>query len=269
MRATVACLVLLPAALALAVASAKPQTRQPPRAQYSPLAAEQSQHPHDQPQTWYEFALSRLNSANVNYGLSIEERRQAFLEATVKNPYFNYALSVTILALLLMAACAKLAIDTKRKGWVTAEMMTDLMNHEGQSRKVAREAIRKYNDHIERCNRVVEAQEFGHAIPGSGSNVEQLTTKLRETAERLDAITRERDKLKSDLDEKTRRVTELSLRLDGLSKKANGDGVSNRVTAGPPVSPDDESETGRLMRHINSLQDQLYAERKKNERRGG
>jgi hypothetical protein len=214
--------------------------------------------------------LSHLNSANVNYGASIEERRRAFLEATVKNPYFNYALSVTLLALLLMAACAKLVIDSKRRDWVTAEMMTDLMNHEGRSREVAREAIRKYNDHIDRCNRVVEAQEFGHAIPGSGSNVEQLTTKLRETAERLDAITRERDKLKSDLDEKTRRVTELSLRLDGLSKKANGDGAPNRVTAGAPVSPDDESDTARLMRHINSLQDQLYAERKKNEHlRGG
>jgi hypothetical protein len=269
MRATVGCLVL-PAALALAVVSAKPQTRQPPRAQYSPLAAQQGQHPHEQPQTWYEFALSRLNSADVNYGASIEERRRAFLEATVKNPYFNYALSVTLLAFLLMAACAKLVIDTKRKDWVTAEMMTDLMNHEGRSREVAREAIRKYNDHIERCNRVVEAQEFGHAIPGSGSNVEQLTTKLRETAERLDAITRERDKLKSDLDEKTRRVTELSLRLDGLSKKANGDGAPNRVTGGAPASPDAESDTARLMRHINSLQDQLYAERKKNEHlRGG
>jgi len=116
----------------------------------------------------------------------------------------------------------------------------------------------------------VEAQEFGHAIPGSGSNVEQLTTKLRETAERLDAIARERDKLKTDLDEKTRRVTELSLRIDSLSKKANGDGAPNRVTAGAPVSPDDESDTARLMRPINSLQDQLYAERKKNERlRGG
>ena len=132
MRATVACLVL-PAALALAVAPATPQTRQPLRAQYSPLAAQQGQHPHEQPQTWYEFALSRLNSANVNYGASIEERRHAFLEATVKNPYFNYALSVTLLALLLMAACAKLVIDTKRSDWMTAEMMTDLMNHEGRS----------------------------------------------------------------------------------------------------------------------------------------
>ena len=268
MRATVACLAL-GTALALTVASAGSQTRQPRRTQYSPLSAQQGQHPHEQPQTWYEFALSRLNRNNVNYGGLMEERRRAFLEATLKNPYFNYGLAVTLLTLFLMAACAKLLIDTKRKDWVTAEMMTDLMNHDQQSREVAREAIQKYNDHIERCNRVVEGQEFGHPIPGTGSNVEQLTAKLQETAEKLDLVTRERDKLKSDLDEKTRRVTELSLRLEGLSRKGNGDGVQSRVTAGPSASPDDESETGRLMRHINSLQDQLYAERRKNERLKG
>ena len=265
MKGTVACLGFA-TALTLAAAPAGSQTRQPPRAQYSPLAAEQGQHPREQPQTWYEFALSRLNPDNVNYGGLVEERRRAFLEATVKNRYFNYGLTATLLTLFLMAACAKLLIDTRRKDWVTAEMMTDLMNHDLRSREVAREAIQRYNDHIERCNRVVEAQEFGHPLPGTSSSVEQLTAKLRETGERLDAATRERDKFKSELDEKTRRVTELSLRLDGLSRKGNGDGVQDRI---PPASPDDESETGRLMRHINSLQDQLYAERKKNERLKG
>lgn len=268
MRGTVACLALA-IALALAVAPADSQTRQPLRTQYSPLAARQDQPAREQPQTWYEFALSHLNPDRVNYGSLVEERRRAFLEATVKNRYFNYGLTATLLTLLLMAACAKLLIDTRRKDWVTAEMMTDLMNHDLRSREVAREAIQKYNDHIERCNRVVEAQESGHPLSGSGSHMEQLTAKLQETGEKLDAVTRERDKFKSDLDEKTRRVTELSLRLDGLSRKRNGDGAQNRVTPGPSVSPDDESEAGRLMRHINSLQDQLYAERKKNERLKG
>jgi hypothetical protein len=176
---------------------------------------------------------------------------------------------MTLLTLFLMAACAKLLIDTKRKDWVTAEMMTDLMNHDQRSRELAREAIEKYNHHIERCNRVVEAQEFGHPIPGTGSSAEQLSAKLQETAEKLDAVTRERDKLKSELDEKTRRVTELSLRVDGVSKKGNGDGGHNRVPPGAQGSPGEESETGRLMRHINDLQDQLHAERKKNDRLKG
>ena len=268
MKGTVARLALA-IDLALAVAPAGSQTLQPPRAQYSPLAARQDRHPREQPQTWYEFALSHLNSDHVNYGGLVEERRRAFLEATVKNRYFNYGLTATLLALFLMAVCAKLLIDTRRKDWVTAEMMTDLMNHDLRSREVAREAIQKYNDHIELCNRVVEEQESGHPLSGSGSALERLTAKLQETGEKLDAATRERDKFKSDLDEKTRRVTELSLRLDALSRKRNGDGVQNRVTGDLPVSPDDESEAGRLMRHINSLQDQLYAERKKNERLKG
>ncbi len=256
--------------LTLSVVPAKSQTRQlPPRSQYPPLAAQQGEHPRQHPQTWYEFALSRLNTGNTNYGALMEERRRVFLEATVKNPYFNYGLAMTIVTLILMAACAKLWIDGRRKDWVTAEMMTDLLNQDQHSREVAREAIQRYNGHIERCNRVIEATESGHPIPGSATEADGLREKLKETSDKLSAITRERDKLAGEVAEKTRQFTELSLRLDGVTKKTNGNGGLTGATHGAPVLAGDDSETGRLMRHINNLQQQLDSEREKNRRLKG
>jgi hypothetical protein len=43
---------------------------------------------------------------------------------------------------------AKHWIDHRRSMWITAKMMTDLYNHDAYSRRIARKAIQKYNDHI-------------------------------------------------------------------------------------------------------------------------
>lgn len=269
MRATVVCLALA-TGLASPVECARSQTPEPSRAQYSPLAAEQTRHHHEQSQTWYEFALSRLNPGNVDYGRAMEERRRALLEATVKNEYFNYSFATTALLLLLMAVCTKLVIDLKRKNWLMAEMAADLVSHDERSRQAARDAIQRHNDHMERCNRVVEAQESGRPIPGAGSETNGLREKLRETADQLDVVTKERNKLKADLDDKTRLVTELSLRMDEVSRKTNGQGAPNRRGTGAPAPGGEASESARLITHINLLQEQLQAQRKENERlRGG
>ena len=264
MKATAIGLFIL-ISLSLAITPANSQTRRPPpRSQYSPSAAQQGDHPRKQSQTWYEFALSRINPSNINYGDWMEERRRVFLEATVKNPSFNYALALTIIAFLLMAACAKLWNDGRRKDWVTAEMMTDLLNQDQHSRAVANEAIRKYNDHIERCNRVIEATDSGHPVHGSPTEVEELRSELEKKRSELDAMTGNKNKLAAELDEQRLLVAQFSLRVDGLTKRAIGDEDLTATTQLAPVSAGEESATSRLMLHINNLQQQLYTEREKN-----
>ena len=103
--------------------------------------------------TWYEFLLKQFNPNNFDYGAWMEERRQVFLDESVRNPYFKYSLGTTIALLVMAMVYTKQWIDHRRAMWITAEMMTDLYNHDAYSRGVAREAIQKYNDHIERCNR--------------------------------------------------------------------------------------------------------------------
>src|SRR5713226_7062226 len=138
--------------------------------------------------TWYEFLLKQFNPSNFDYGAWLEKRREAFLEATVKEPFFWYSLSVTAGTLLLMGAYAKLYLDHPRTMRVTAEMMADVYSHDLLSRQAADEAIEKYNRHIEQCNRAIEASEAGDARPGWGeTQVDSLKAELQRVAGQLEA----------------------------------------------------------------------------------
>ena len=135
-----------------------------------PLPAKSSRPMYQRRDTWYEFLLKQFNPSNFDYGAWMEERRQVFLDESVRNPYFKYSLGTTIALLIVAMLYTKQWIDRRRAMWITAEMMTDLYNHDAYSRGVARESIQKYNEHIERCNRAIEAADHGMSIPGADSD---------------------------------------------------------------------------------------------------
>src|SRR5713226_831130 len=219
--------------------------------------------------TWYEFLLKQFNPSNFDYGARLEKRREAFLEATVKEPFFWYSLSVTAGTLLLMGAYAKLYLDHRRSMRVTAEMMADVYGHDLLSRQAATEAIEKYNRHIEQCNHAIEASEAGDARPGWGdTHVDNLKAELQRVAGQLEATTQDRNKLQEELRQKSLIVADLSIRLDALSKKVSGQGASSR-SAGESPSADVNGDGTRFVGHINRLQEELYAERQKNKRLKG
>ena len=149
----------------------------------------------------------------------MEERRQVFLDAGVRNPYFKYSLGTTIALLIMAVLYTKQWIDQRRAMWITAEMMTDLYNHDAYSRSVAREAIQKYNDHIERCNRAIEAADHGMSIPGADSDANNLKSVLESVTGERDSYKRERDLAKRDLLEKEKLIADMSVRLDAMAKK--------------------------------------------------
>src|SRR5208283_4859674 len=219
--------------------------------------------------TWYEFLLKQFNPRNFDYGAWLEKRREAFLEATVKEPYFWYSVSMTAGMLLLMTACTKLYLDHHRSMRVTAEMMADVYSHDLLSRQAANEAIEKYNRHIEQCNRAIEASEAGDARPGWGeTQVDSLKAELQRVAGQLDATTQDRNKLQEELRQKSLIVADLSTRLDALSKKVNGPRDSGSG-AGEPVFAGTSGDGARFVGQINHLQEELYTERQKNRRLKG
>ncbi len=212
--------------------------------------------------TWYEFLLRQFNPTNFDYGAWMEERRQVFLNESVRNPYFKYSAGATIALLLMAVICAKQWIDHRRAMWITAEMMADLYNHDRYSRDVAEKAIQKYNQHIERCNRAIEAATQGTAMPAADPGTEALNAELRRVTEERDRYAQERDRAKLELETNSKTLAQMSLRLDGISAKpgANGDaGQSPDLRTGDPA----------VVKHINNLQEQLYAERQKNQRLKG
>ena len=216
--------------------------------------------------TWYEFLLKQFNQSNFDYGAWLERRREVFLQATVKEPHFWYSVSVTAGMLLILVAYTKLYLDHRRTMRVTAEMMADLYSHDLISRQAATEAIEKYNRHIEKCNRAIEASEGGDVRPGWGdTQVDSLRVELQRVAGQLEATTQDRNKLQEELQQKSLVVADLSIRLDALSKKLNAP-RSSGVSTGETVSADANGDGARLVGHINRLQEDLYAERQKNKR---
>ena len=119
--------------------------------------------------TWYEFLLQQFNPDDLDYGSWMQQRRQAFLDASVRNPYFKYSAGMTLALLVMAMLYAKLWMDHRRSMWITAEMMTDLYNHDAILAGVAREGDPEIQRHIERCNRAIESAEQGTAVPAADS----------------------------------------------------------------------------------------------------
>ena len=207
--------------------------------------------------TWYEFLLKQFNPSNFDYGAWMEERRQVFLDESVRNPYFKYGAGVTLGLLLMTVICAKQWDDHRRTLWITAEMMADLYNHDRYSRDVAEKAIQKYNQHIERCNRAIEAAQHGSTLPVADAGTDQLNAQLQKTAGELNVATTDNAALREQLTQKSNVIVELSLRVDALLKKNGGN-----LARSQPI--DLSGADPNLIKHINDLQEQLVVERKKN-----
>ena len=207
--------------------------------------------------TWYEYLRKQFNPNNFDYGAWMEERRQVFLNESVRNPYFRYSTAVTIALLLLTVVCAKQWIDHRRTMWITAEMMADLYNHDLYSRDVAEKAIQKYNDHIERCNQAIEMGQQRTAMQGTDSGHDSWKEQLERDPEERDRYLRERDAAQRELDTNRRTLTELSLRVEGMSMKPAS---ASEVSQSLELNSADPSS----VRHSNNLQEQVVAERNMN-----
>jgi hypothetical protein len=220
-------------------------------------------------ETWYKFMLKQFNPDNFDYGTWLEKRRRVLLQATLKEPYFWYSVSVTAGMLLMISVCTKLYLDHSRSMRITAEMMADLYTHDLLSCQAAAEAIERYNQHIEQCNRAIEASEAGDARPGWGdTHIDSLKAELQRVASQLEATTQDRNKLQEELRQKALIVTDLSIRLDVLSKKVNGPRDTGSSVA-EPMSTGPNGDGTRFVGQINRLQEELYAERQKNKRLKG
>lgn len=240
-----------------------PQPHTPSQPQPQVQTAPRRAHtPYQRQDTWYEFMLKRFNPDNLDYGRWMEQRRQAFIEGQLNNPYFWYSLSTTIALLLVTAVCAKLGLDHRRGMRITAEMMADVYNQDAYSRGIAREAIARYNNHIERCNRAIEAAEHGETLSGADAEIEQLRGELMRVAGERDTATRERDVAREDLQKKSEILADMSVRLEALATKSGTTGVTGQPADLRPADP-------KLVVHINNLQEQLYAERHNNRRLKG
>jgi len=184
---------------------------QAPAAQYSPLAAQGG---YSRARTSpLDAMVHSLNPRDVNLGAMWEERRRAWLENAGANRYFWYSFVATIIVILSWFALAWLQIDRVRERWQLAEHAADALRYAEYCKRKAKEAINRYNLHIETCNRVIEAGDSGMATP--------------ETAN-LEDYKREIQRLKSDNDAKELQIARQSEQLEQKAAELNS--LTERVT---------------------------------------
>ena len=195
-----------------------------------------------QRQAWYERVLNKVNPDNKDYGAAWEERKRAFI-TQLENPYFQYGLGTTgALVLLLTVTVAQY---TRYRGAlvVAAQSLTDVLRHDQYSREIAREAIRRYNEHIESCNRVIESGSEGQTKHDAVQSSELLATREENKA------------LREDSERKSRLIAEMSLQL----KKGPHPTAQIALDFVPPD----------YIARINELEKQLATEKAKNQRQKG
>lgn len=214
--------------------------------------------------TWYEFLLHQLNPRDRDYGAWYRERRAALVDASIRSQYFWYSFWATVTIILLVAGLLKSLYDRRKESRIMGDMMDEVKAHDAYSRKAAHEAIRQYNDHIELCNRAIEASETGQAVGTvAGSQPGQARTNLEKLRADKDRLERDNVRLTAELQERDATIPNLSQRLNALSEKTgnNGNGKSS-----PDTSAITDPEALRL---ISKLQQQLSYERDQNKRLKG
>src|SRR5688572_9227694 len=112
------------------------------------------------PETWYERAVRQINPSNTDYGAIWEQYKQELVDR-LRHPYFRYGFAATLAIVMLMTTLFAQHVSHRRRMEIAVQSIADIRRHDEYARQVAREAIRRYNDHIEKCNRMIEADENG------------------------------------------------------------------------------------------------------------
>ena len=214
--------------------------------------------------TWYEFMLHQLNPHDREYGAWLKERQDALVDASIRNQYFWYGFWATVAIILLVAGLLKSLYDRRKEKRVMGDMMEEVKAHDAQSRKVAHEAIQRYNEHIEMCNRAIEAQQSGQAAgTAAGSQPHQTQTSLDKVQGELVDLKRDNSRMADEIQQRQAAIPALAKRIEALTKTTDGNGNGQGDSAAAAIS---DPETVRL---INDLQQQLHYERAQNKRLKG
>jgi septal ring factor EnvC (AmiA/AmiB activator) len=199
-------------------------------------------------ETWYEKALRRINPDNVDFGSRWEERKRAILDQ-LGNRYFQYGLGTTAAIVVLLTVTCVQRVSHKRALDLAARSIADVLRHDEYSRKAAREAIRRYNEHIEACNRIIEASQDGpsKSLSDAESELQHVRKELADTRE-------ENKTLRNELAKKQKIIAGMTPRETPVQDSQT-----------QPVQTEMEFSPAPYIERINTLEKQLRAEQRKNQ----
>jgi regulator of replication initiation timing len=156
------------------------------------------------PPTWYERILQRINPDDTDYGAIWEERKRELINQ-LGNPYFQYSLGATCVVILLLTIAVAQRLSFRRSLTIATQSLTDALCHDAYSRHVAEEAIRRHNDHIEGCNRIIELGQDGF-----GTSMAARESALQALKRQLADVRQENASLREELAKKSKQVAKES-----------------------------------------------------------
>jgi len=207
-----------------------------------------------QPATWYERAVRQINPNETDYGSIWEKHKQDFI-AQFRNPYFRYGLGTTLAILALFVTLFAQYLSYRRALEIAVQSVADIRRHDEYARRAAREAIQRYNDHIESCNRVIEANESGLWRWVSTAELAAMKHEMQQANDELKTAREEIKRLDAELDAKSATIADMSVRQ-------RNDTSDTAQPSRHPVPPPH-------VQRINQLELELNFEKKKNQRLKG
>jgi hypothetical protein len=175
----------------------------------------------------WEFYLKALNPRQINWGDEIDRCLAVLAEQSVGNPYFRLCAAQMGLIVSLLVVCWLWWDKMLQIKGVAAECLSDAINAKRIADHKALDAIGRYNQHVEQCNRVIEGQESG---VGGGQDaadwqreIRDLQTQLateRTQSARLDAELKKRDEMQTQLE---RRLSQMESLAENRQKGANAE----------------------------------------------
>lgn len=214
--------------------------RQVPAAQYSPLAAQGG---YSRVQTSpLDAVVHALNPRDINFGAIWEERRRVWLENAGANRYFWYSFATTAIVIFSWFALAWVQNDRVRERWQLAEHAADALRYAEHCKRRGKEAIDRYNLHIETCNRVIEAGDSGMTTPETAA-LEDYKREFQRLRSDSDAKELQVARLREQLDQKSVELNSLTERVTGAEQR-----LKTRTATGP------ESANAALVERIQRLE---------------
>ena len=121
---------------------------------------------------------------DIDWGKRWEQRRETLIENTFGNKYFIFCAFLLLLFYTALLAIGWIAWDHKKDiGYFETELVK-ARNWATYWKGRAIEAITRHNEHIEKCNRVIEAGETGIPV-GDAAEAIDLRHELERTRAEL------------------------------------------------------------------------------------
>ena len=187
-----------------------------PAARYSPLAAQGG---YSGARTSPLTAVVRaLNPHDVNLGEAWERRRRQWLANAGANPYFWFSFVVTAALILSWFALTWVHTDRIRERWQLAEHAADALRYAEYCKRGASDAISRYNQHVEKCNRLIEAEESGLMTPET-ADLQDYRREVTRLAADNDSKDLQVKRLQEELERKAQELMDISKRIEQAEQR--------------------------------------------------